>query len=217
MDINYLPTVKSYNLGVTSAADYDEIEPLVATSQIIYEHHRQHKLEGRLRVRLVFFISILLAISFVITVFLIQYDVAYANLNDRTDYVDNGKSFCAASHFAEIDIISTPIAASLLVLYSVIYRRRCFLRNKYKYRNLGLPMVVSAWNKSNRFYTSFVYAIIAFNVFQLAYAAISAGPSLNSLIEVNDPTKLIDLLFQVTEMFLVKKNSFFFITYRSSS
>ena len=108
-------------------------------------------LEGSLRVKLNFGISILLALGFVLAVFFIQFDEFTANLNDRDDYVKKAKSFCETSQFADIDIISTPIAASLIILYILIYRRRVFLRNKYKYRNIGLPMIVSCWNKVLKF------------------------------------------------------------------
>ena len=127
-----------------------EKEPLVRTSQIIWEHDRLKKIEGKHRVKIIFGISCLLAVSTVIAICMLYYDAYDAKINQRFDYFNNTNSFCDASQFSEIDLISTPIAACLIILYIIIYKRRVFLRNDFKYRNIGLPMVVSCWNKVNK-------------------------------------------------------------------
>ena len=75
----------------------------------------------------------------------------YANINQRYDYINQSEAFCNIIQFSEIDVISTPISFLLIIMYILIYKRRVFLRNKFKYRNIGLPMIVSVWNKVNNF------------------------------------------------------------------
>ena len=119
------------------------------TSEIIYENYRKRKLEGIFRSKLVLSVSTLLAASVIIIICLLKYDDYFAYINLRDDYVKSVKSTCDGTKFLEIDIISTPIAISLLILYTIIYKRRVFLRGKFKFRNIGLPMVISVWNKVN--------------------------------------------------------------------
>ena len=138
-------SLKTTNGSTTNQSN--ENDPLVETSDIIYENYRRQKLEGKLRVRLIFCISSLLAICAIIVISVLQYDEYFALINDRQDYIANSQSFCNMIQLSNIDIVSTPIAGFLIFLYIIIYRRRVFLRNKYKYRNLGLPMIVSCWNK----------------------------------------------------------------------
>jgi hypothetical protein len=62
-------------------------------------------------------------------------------------------------------MVSTPLAAFLLIIFIIIYKRRVFLKNKFKYRNIGLPMTVSLWNKTDRLYSGLVFGLLAFTVF----------------------------------------------------
>jgi hypothetical protein len=79
---------------------------------------------------------------------MLQYDEYFAYVNQRYDYINQTEKYCDATKpLSSIDIISTPIAAFLLILYIIIYKRRSFLKNKFKYRNIGIPMTVSVWNK----------------------------------------------------------------------
>ena len=82
---------------------------------------------------------------------MLQYDEYFAYVNQRYDYINQSEAFCNIIQFSEIDVISTPISFLLIIIYILIYKRRVFLRNKFKYRNIGLPMIVSVWNKVNNF------------------------------------------------------------------
>lgn len=120
---------------------------LSETSAIIYDHYRQQRLEGKIRAKLVLTVSVFLAASVIVIICALNYDEYFAYINQRTDYVNSAKDICNSTKYVNIDFVSTPIAAALLILYVIIYRRRVFLRRKFKYRNLGLPMIVSCWNK----------------------------------------------------------------------
>jgi Na+/melibiose symporter-like transporter len=117
------------------------------TSNIIVDHYRFKKLEGKFRIKSIFLISCLLAIFVVVIICMLQYDEYSAYVNQRYDYINQTEKHCNATKLSSIDIISTPIAAFLLILYIIIYKRRRFLKNKFKYRNIGIPMTVSVWNK----------------------------------------------------------------------
>jgi hypothetical protein len=125
----------------------DKTDCLAYTSDIIYEKYRQKNLEGDLRIKLIFLISCLLSVGSIIVICMLQYDAYFAYINQRFDYIENMGVFCEGSKFYNIDLISTPIAAALLLLYIAIYRRRVFLIKKFKFRNIGVPMIVSCWNK----------------------------------------------------------------------
>ena len=135
------------SLKPTDSFDNSSKDALRATSEIIYEHHRKEILEGKIRTKLVFIPSVLLSASLIFIICLLNYDEFFAYINQRYNYVKSGDDVCASLKFKNIDLVSTPIAFALLVLYAIIYRRRVFLRNNFKYRNLGLPMVVSLWSK----------------------------------------------------------------------
>ncbi len=110
-------------------------EELIDTSRIITDHYRFKKLERKFKVKSIFFISCLLAISVVVIICVLQYGEYNANINQRYDYINQSEAFCNIIQFSEIDIISTPISFLLIILYILIYKRRVFLRNKFKYRN----------------------------------------------------------------------------------
>jgi hypothetical protein len=128
-----------------------EQEELIKTSEIIKNQYRFQKLEGKFRIKSIFLISCFLAISVIIIICLLQYDEYFAYINLRRSYINKTKAFCNLIEFSEIDVISTPISFLLIIMYILIYKRRVFLRNKFKYRNIGLPMIVSVWNKVNNF------------------------------------------------------------------
>lgn len=132
---------------LTSNKTPDKFDCLAYTSDIIYEKYRQKNLEGDLRIKLIFLISCLLSVGSIIVICMLQYDAYFAYINQRFDYIENMAVFCEESKFYNIDLISTPIAAALLLLYIAIYRRRVFLVKKFKFRNIGVPMIVSCWNK----------------------------------------------------------------------
>jgi hypothetical protein len=138
-------TVSAEEVTLKPNNSYDDV--LRATSEVIYENHRKQVLEGKIRTKLVFIPSVLLAASLIVIICFLNYDEYFAYINQRDDYVNSANDICGSLRFKKIDIISTPIASFLLILYALIYRRRIFLRNSFKYRNFGLPMIVSLWNK----------------------------------------------------------------------
>ena len=123
-----------------------EIDVLLSTSKIIYERDRLGQLQGRIQNRIVYFVSLLLAATSIVIIYLLQYDEYFVYINQTYDK-NQTKRFCDSSKAYQIDLISTPIAAALILFYILIYKRRVFLRNKFKYKNIGLPMIVSCWNK----------------------------------------------------------------------
>ena len=137
----------------------------VHTSHIIQEKYRQRRIEGVFRSKFVFLISMILSVAAIILVGILQYDEYFAYINQRYDYINATRNFCDRIDVSNIDVISTPIAAFLLIIFIIIYKRRVFLRNKFKYRNFGLPMIVSLWDKNSRLYSGLVFGLIAFTVF----------------------------------------------------
>lgn len=173
------------------------------TSEPIYEAYRREQLEGTIRSRLVFLLSTFLAFSAITAIAFLQYDEFIAFINDRHDYIERTKFFCNQIEFSNIDLVSTPIATFLVLLYILIYKRRVFLRDKFRYRNIGVPMLVSCWNKTDRMFSAFAYGLIAFNVFGIVKDSLNGTNSLKSISNVQDPSGLLALLYRVFQMFLV--------------
>ena len=67
---------------------------------------------------------------------------------------------------------------------------------------LGLPMIVSCWNKTDRIYTSIVYGAIAFNIFGIVRDSLN-GASKTLFTGVPDPSGLLTLLSRVIQMFMI--------------
>lgn len=181
----------------------DERDSREFTSEPIYEAYRREQLEGNVRSRLVFFLSTFLAISAITTIGLLQYDEFIAYINDRHDYIERTKFFCNQIEFSNIDLVATPIAVFLVLLYILIYKRRVFLRNKFRYRNIGVPMMVSCWNKTDRMFSAFTYGLIAFNVFGIVKDSLNGSDSFKKISSTKDPSGLLPLLYRVFQMFLV--------------
>jgi hypothetical protein len=176
-----------------------------STSEPIYEAFRRRQLEGKARSRMVFVMSSILAICGVFTITILQYDDYQAFVKNRLKYINATKVFCDKTDIANVDLLSTPIAIGLIIFYTILYKRRVFWRNKYRYRNVGLPMIVSCWNKTNRLLSSFTYGLIAFNVYSIAKSALDNNPVTSKVIStgVDDPSGLLALLIKVIEVFLI--------------
>lgn len=194
-----------YDSSTTKSPVYTNdvlIEDSASTCDVIYEKYRKKKLEGTSRSRVVFLISTFICLSAVTSIALFQYDEYFAYMNDRFDYINGTKSYCQKFGISNIDLISTPIAAFLILFYILLYKRRVFLRDKYKYRNIGVPMINSCWSKENRLFSSFVFGLIALNVFEIVKNSLAFKSNVK-LIPVKDPTGLLGLLVKVIEMFLI--------------
>ena len=183
----------------------DDNSPLKNTCEIIYQRHRRRKLEKKYLNSVLFFISIVLSIGTILIISLVNYDEVFAVKNDRMDYLNTTHSLCDNITYGVIDLISTPIAAALLILYIILYKRRVFLRDKFKYRNIGLPMIVTNWRKWDKFYTSMVYGLMALNIFEIVLSTISTNGRANTdLKNVKDGnTSIVKLLFTITQVILV--------------
>jgi hypothetical protein len=142
---------------------YDENES--NPSDIIYQRYRNKKLEKKELNILIILSSIILAAGSILTIVFLNVDQAYASFNKRTDYLNAQGFLCDKFNTGVIDIICTSISTILIIIYIIIYKRRVFLREKFKYRNVGVPMINSSWSKTNRFYTSIVYGLIALQVY----------------------------------------------------
>ena len=189
---------------------YDERDHLIDTCDIIYEKHRRRKLEKKYLNLILFSISIVLALGTIIIISFVNYDQVFAAINDRSDYLDSTYSACDRTTYGVIDIISTPIAGALLILYAVLYKRRVFLRDKYKYNNIGLPMITTSWNKTNRFYTACVYGLVALSIYEIVLATLTGDKTAASrdLKNTKDPTGILKLLFRITQVILVGISNF---------
>ena len=100
---------------------------------------------------------------------------------------------------------------AVLVLFVIMYKRRVFLRGKFKYRNIGLPMITSMWNKSNRFYTAVTFGLIAYNIYNIVMSVFNAGSSQSDIDirNLNDRSGIVKLLFRICQVIVVgisKKN-----------
>lgn len=72
-----------------------------------------------------------------------------------------------------------------------------------KYRNFGLPVISSNWNKNDRFNSSFIYGIIAYQVFTLVQNNLSGNIEYDELLQIKDITGLASLIVQIIEVFLI--------------
>ena len=173
------------------------------TCKIIYESHRRLKLEKKYFKSIKFFISILTSIGTVLIIYFVNYDEELAAKSQRIAYLDVTHSLCANISYGVIDLISTPVAASLLILYIILYKRRVFLREKYKYRNIGLPMITTIWNKSFRFDSAMVYGLIALNIVEIISSTLINNQADNNISSAKDPSGLLKLLFRIAQVILV--------------
>ena len=183
------------------------------TCEIIYEHYRRRKLEKKYLNLILFFISILLTIGTILIISLVNYDESFAALNDRQAYLNSTHYACKKITYGVIDLISTPIALVLTVFYMVLYKRRVFLRNKFKYKNIGLPMIVTNWTKFSRFYTAMVYGLIALSIFEIVTSTFGSSQADLDIKNVGDKSGILKLMFRITQVILVgiSKKSFFLI------
>jgi len=143
-----------------------------------------------------------------------------------TESFTDQKSICDIVDFSNFSIISHPVSALLIILYMFLFwRRSCCL--KFLYGRPAAPSIIPPYKKFNRFYSSVIYGIIAFDVFDIISSAIyksSASDTTGKL--VNDPSGLFKLFIRLVEVFLaalryypplIAFNSNSFIIYLTSS
>ena len=172
-------------------------------SYAIFESHRFRRLEGSKRKHLLLLLSLLLAVCAIVIVTLLQFDEFNAYANGRFDYLNKTKVLCPQIRVSNINITSTPISIILLLIYVVLYKRRTFLVAKFKYKNIGLPMMISMWKKNDRLFSAFTYGTIAFNIYNIVKNYLNQETTSKSLVNVNDITKTMPLLIKIVEVFLI--------------
>ena len=126
--------------------------------------------------------------------------IVYFQINDLT--LNGGQGLCFENE-NYINVFSIPIAGVLIIFYSILYKRRNFLRNKFKFKHIGLPMVISCWNKENRLFSSFIYGLIALNVFEILTNSIQNKSNDSKIYSFDDPTGLMSLLIKIIEIILI--------------
>ena len=168
------------------------------TSDVIYEFYCHKKQVGVTCSRIIFCISIFMAIIGITLIGIIQYHEYYLVVVEGVSHntIEDSKKFCNDSTVGNIEYVTTSIATTLIFFYILLYKRRVAMRNKFEFRNIGLPMITSLWNKSDRFFHCFTYGLIAFNVFSVI---ISEAP-INSK---NDPTGILYILYQLVTVLVV--------------
>ena len=188
------------------------------TCNIIYEHYRRKKLEKK-RLRIIqATIACILSLGTILLIAFVNYDQSIALKHGRYAYLDTEIKPCANITYGMIDLISTPIAIALLTFYVFISKRRVFLKENVLNGRIGLPMITTTWNKSNRFYTALVYGLIAHNIYEIVLSALNGGSSRADadLNNVKDPTGIVQLLFRLTQVILVGiSKHFVFINLKS--
>ena len=169
------------------------------TSEVIYDSYRRKKQEGVTRSRLIFCISILMAILGISLIGILQYDEYCALINNHEDYIKRSKEFCYLTTVGQIELIRSSISTVLTFFYIILYKRRVSMRNKFKYRNIGLPMITSLWNKKDRFFNCLSYGLIAINVFNKVQQGVQEliGQGIKTWIDFNDPTGILPLLYKL--------------------
>jgi hypothetical protein len=161
---------------------------------------------GKNEGKIILFISLMFSIALLITIALLQFDEYDSYLKLRKSYLFYTGIVCYAVDIGGFDIITTPLAVVIIIIFVFIYKRRSLCVKKCSWRNFGLPMIVSVWNKSDRIYTSFVYGRIAYEVFRIVQGLIGqrANSFKISLPEnVTDPTDLFRLLMRVVEVIFI--------------
>ena len=97
---------------------------------------------------------------------------------------------------------SHPIAAILIVLYAFLLKRRSLCK-KCCFGRPTLPPVMSPFRKTRRFYTAFIYAIIAYEVFKIFKSVSeksSGADDIDSLVQ--DPTGLFKFAIRIIEVII---------------
>jgi hypothetical protein len=200
----------SKKVGTNFNPTLGQKDRLRETCEVIYERHRRQKLEKKFFKLVVFLISIILSIGTILIISFVNYDMVFAIQNKRTSYIDSVTASCDSITYGVIDLISTPMAIVLLLMYIVLYKRRVFLVNKFKYKNIGLPMLVTVWSKSFRFNYAMVYGLIAQNIVEIVISTLGLTQADDDIKAINDPTGLIKLLFTVAQVILVGISEFSF-------
>jgi hypothetical protein len=64
-------------------------------------------------------------------------------------------------------------------------------------------MIVSCWNKENRLFSSFIYGLIALNIFEMLFNSLLGKSNSSKLYSFEDPSGLLSLLIKIIEIILI--------------
>jgi hypothetical protein len=114
---------------------------------------------------------------------------------------------CSNIEASGLNVITTSISAFLIIIFTILYKRRSCCLNKFKCSNFGLPMIISLWNKTERIHSALIYARIAFELYILLAGLLPPASKTLPLITlppgVTDPTGLFNLLVKIIAIILI--------------
>jgi hypothetical protein len=147
-------------------------------------------------------LSSILSLVSIISISILQYSNYRAFITNNTNLINKTEAYCfLRSNY--IDFVSTPISLVLILIYILLFKRRIFWRNKFRYRNVGLPMIVSCFNKTERLYTCLVYGLISLNVFEIIKSNLEGNSNYSKLVHLNDYTGILRILFNIVEIMII--------------
>jgi hypothetical protein len=115
-----------------------------------------------------------------------------------------GQTICNTLNYWNFDIVPTSIAIGLMLIYTIMSKRRSLLTRQLGCRYLGLPNVISVWAKTDRFYTSIIYGRIAYEIFEILIGRVSGndGPIFYFDTKI-DPSGILPLLMIIVKVLLI--------------
>jgi hypothetical protein len=142
----------------------------------------------------------------------VEYNVTSDNVETLFILVATGlysRRICETLKYGNFPIVTTSIALLLMIFYACICKRRSFLNNKIKCGHFGLPLIISCWNKTDRFYTSIIYGRIAYEVFDILLVTLtSSGPPLFYVKTAIDPSGILALVMTIIKVLFVGLREF---------
>lgn len=119
----------------------------VLTNWTIHENILRENFAARNK-NLIYLIAVCLGLNGIICITLYQYSAYDHFIQNQTQINLEHTFLCSKKVFMiNIDILSTSLSLLMLISYAIIYNRRNFLRNKFKCKSFGLPMILSCWQK----------------------------------------------------------------------
>ena len=167
------------------------------SSQVIFKTQIHVKAEKR-RKKKVFLVAGVLTILVTSMI-----SILYINQNKILNNSNRTNDSCILIASNAISSYNNILALLLCMIYTIIHKRRVFLVKKFKHRNIGIPFFISCWKKSDRFYISFIYGLIASKLFTVMMDSISEDNKIIDTEAVNDPTGLLPYLIEIIQMYMI--------------
>jgi hypothetical protein len=122
---------------------------------------------------------------------------------------------CKTIYYGNFEIMSGPSALLIIIFYIILYKRRTFLVERFRFQHIGLPMIVSCWSKTDRFYTGILYGRIAYEVFTIF---LNLRKSIFGIDITIDPTGFLTLLVKIFQVLIIGISEYFsFILFKVES